>query len=165
MPHPAQLPIDELLADCQVTRTRRSGPGGQHRNKVETAIVLEHRPSGISAEASERRSQEQNRQQAVSRLRVKLAIVVRTEPAPSPSALWQQRRSGQRIAVSSQHEDFPALLAESLDVLHEENYLVPQTAARLGITASQLVKLWKIDHAALAAVNRQRQSRDESVLR
>ena len=35
--HPAELPIPELLRQCEVVHTRRSGPGGQHRNKVETA--------------------------------------------------------------------------------------------------------------------------------
>ena len=75
--HPVELPIDELLKDCRVTRTRRSGPGGQHRNKVETAIVIEHIPTGIQGEAGEKRSQDANRQQAIRRLRLKLAEEVR----------------------------------------------------------------------------------------
>ena len=41
-PHPCDLQLEDLLARCQVTRTRGSGPGGQHRNKVETAIVIKH---------------------------------------------------------------------------------------------------------------------------
>src|SRR5262245_3474953 len=56
MLHPAQLPIDELLPACSFQRTRRSGPGGQHRNKVETAVIVEHKPTGVRAEANERRS-------------------------------------------------------------------------------------------------------------
>ena len=38
MIHPAALPFDALLKECEVRRLRRSGPGGQHRNKVETAV-------------------------------------------------------------------------------------------------------------------------------
>ena len=60
MPHPAALSPEELLHQCRARRTRRSGPGGQHRNKVETAGVLTHAPTGVQAEANERRSQAEN---------------------------------------------------------------------------------------------------------
>ena len=72
--HPAALPDDDLLSICNETRTRRGGPGGQHRNKVETAVVLQHRPTGLNAEANERRSQADNRRVALQRLRLRLAI-------------------------------------------------------------------------------------------
>ena len=55
MIHPAQYPVQRLLAECEINRTRGSGPGGQHRNKVETAIVVVHLPTGLRGEASERR--------------------------------------------------------------------------------------------------------------
>ena len=76
--HPAALPWEELERQCDIKRTRGSGPGGQHRNKVETAIVITHRESGIRGEASERRSQAQNLAVAWNRLRVALALGVRT---------------------------------------------------------------------------------------
>ena len=57
---------------------RRSGPGGQHRNKVSTAVVITHRPTGVRAEANERRSQAENHREAVRRLRVRLAVEVRS---------------------------------------------------------------------------------------
>ncbi len=158
MRHPAQLPVDQLLADCRIETTRRSGPGGQHRNKVETAVVVEHLPSGLRGEASERRSQLRNRQAAVQRLRVKLSLSIRHEPASEPSELWRERAAGGRIAVSTEHEDYPALLAEALDVVHSHECDVTSSAAQLGVTASQLVKLLKTEHAALAQVNVQRQA-------
>ena len=64
--HPVKLTVDALLQQCDIRRTRHSGPGGQHRNKVETAIEITHRPTGIISFAAERRSQEQNRQVAIS---------------------------------------------------------------------------------------------------
>src|SRR5437868_5926084 len=114
--HPADDSTERLLADCDVRRTRRSGPGGQNRNKVETAVVLRHRPSGIVAEASERRSQAENLRRAVFRLRLNLALSVRrrTEPGTPPSPAWQARCRVGRIVVGPDHEDFPSILAEAL---------------------------------------------------
>ncbi len=82
-PHPASLSPDDLLKQCTVRRYKASGPGGQHRNKVETAIELTHRPTGLSATATERRSQHDNQRTALKRLRLKLAIEHRS-PTPSP---------------------------------------------------------------------------------
>src|SRR5262245_57085651 len=117
--HPAALPAERLVAECDLQRTRRSGPGGQHRNKVETAIVIVHRPTGISAEANERRSQFENRKAALFRLRLRLALEIRrgTTPPHQPSALWLSRCQKRQISVNPRHDDFPALLAEALDVL------------------------------------------------
>ncbi len=63
--HPAALDPDLLAAECEFRATRRSGPGGQNRNKVETAVILTHRPTGISAQASEWRTQGENRQRGL----------------------------------------------------------------------------------------------------
>ena len=156
--HPAALPIDELLAACRVERTRGSGPGGQHRNKVETAIRVYHQPSGVVGEASERRAQEANRRAAVSRLRVNLALAVRGSIREShvPSTLWRTRSRGRKISVSVQHDDFPALLAEALDVLSVHDMQVPLAARDLLISASQLVRFLKLEPRALTMVNARR---------
>lgn len=166
--HPAQLPVEQLLAQCSLKRTRRGGPGGQHRNKVETAVVIVHEPTGVRAEASERRSQAENRTQALFRLRVRLALEVRQQEAsaaPEPSALWVQRSGGGRIEVSPRHDDFPALLAEALDAVEVSAADVSAAARQLGVTPSQLVKLLKQQPDALSAVNRQRTARGLPVLR
>jgi hypothetical protein len=156
MPHPVDLPPDELLRQCEARRTRRSGPGGQHRNKVETAVVLTHVPTGVKAEANERRSQAENLGEALFRLRVNLALEVRLADRDAPSPLWQSRCRGGRITVSPNHDDFPALLAEALDavaICHDD---VKEAAERLGCTPSQLIKLLKDEPRALAAVNGRR---------
>jgi hypothetical protein len=164
--HPACLPVRELLSQCEVRRLRRSGPGGQHRNKVETAVVLTHRPTGILAEANERRSQSENHAQAVFRLRLLLAIQVRRVPPPEdnavlsePSPLWRSRCVNGRIRIREDHPDFPALLAEVLDLISISDYHLKPVAEHLDCTSSQLVKFLKTEPRAFSLINTQRQSR------
>lgn len=166
--HPACLTADALMAQCEMRRLRRSGPGGQHRNKVETAVQLTHRPTGAVAEANERRSQAANRAVALFRLRVNLALAIRsTGPAAAhPSALWRRRcGSGGQISISAAHEEFPAMLAEALDVLALCGDDPKAAAGALGCTASQLVKLLAKEPRALAEVNRRRQAAGLHALR
>lgn len=61
-----------LLARCEVQVHRASGPGGQHRNKAETAVRLVHRPTGVTVEGKDERSRTQNLRIALARLREKL---------------------------------------------------------------------------------------------
>jgi len=168
--HPASLPNETLLKSCQVRRQRRSGPGGQHRNKVETGIFIEHTPTGIRAEATEGRSQSKNQEQAVFRLRIQLALEHRLkidelDPNAPPSELWKSRIKGGQIKVNSEHTDFPTLLAEALDVLALHGWEPREAKELLGCSATQLVKLLKKEPRAFANLNRQRTALGLSVLR
>jgi len=166
--HPATLDEAALLAQCKARRQRRSGPGGQHRNKVETAVVFEHLPTGTLGEASERRSQEQNRRMAVFRLRVRLAIEHRTPvdfDTELPSELWHSRCVSRRIAINPSHADFPSLLAEALDVLAAADWNPQHAASFLGCSTSQLVKLIQLEPQAFQMLNRQRDDRGLRPLR
>jgi len=60
-------------SDIQVEFFRGSGPGGQHRNVTDSAVRIRHLPTGIVVQASESRSQFQNRGRAMERLRKALA--------------------------------------------------------------------------------------------
>ena len=157
-PHPATLELDELLKRCTESRTRRSGPGGQHRNRVETAVILKHSESGVSAEANERRSHADNRVVAIFRLRINLALKVRTVAAPDdrPSDLWQLRTRQGRLSVNPSHTDFPALLAEALDRLSGAGWDTTVAAERSGITTSQLVRFLKHESRAFTLLNDRR---------
>ena len=159
MSHPAALDQTKLRRQCRVTFGRASGPGGQHRNKVETAARVTHVPTGISAQASERRSQSQNQYMAERRLRLKLALQVRTRPDPhryTPTTLWGQRRQGTRLPGNPRNRAYPALhgsphyyllripagefwdLSESIDsILRRGNPY--ETAAQISIRADDAV--------------------------
>lgn len=154
--HPSALDPKELARACVTKFTRRSGPGGQNRNKVETAVILTHRPTGVSAEASERRTQGENLAAALFRLRLNLALNIRCPAAASPSELWKSRCRGGRITLSHEHDDFPAMLAEALDVLHARAMDMKAAAGALGCSASQLTKLLKDEPRAMIQVNEAR---------
>src|SRR6478736_7040226 len=68
---------DALIAQCEVDRYRASGPGGQHRNKTESAVRLRHRLTGVTAIGEDSRSQAENKVHAVRRLRSAIALQVR----------------------------------------------------------------------------------------
>jgi len=63
---------ESLERDCDLEFFIASGPGGQHRNKVETGVRLLHRTSGIMVMATERRSQHANREAAFERMAARL---------------------------------------------------------------------------------------------
>lgn len=145
-----------MLALCETVRTKRSGPGGQNRNKVETAIVLKHRATGIVAEASERRNQAENLRVAVFRLRVRLALEARRPVALAPSPLWKSRCARGRIAVNPTHRDFPALLAEALDTIASTEFDPKRAAELLECSSTQLIKFLKLEPRAFRSINERR---------
>lgn len=86
---------DSLERDCEMEFFVAGGPGGQHRNKVETGVRLTHRVSGIVVSATERRSQSANREAAFERMAEKLtALQIKRKPrrATKPTAAAKRQR-------------------------------------------------------------------------
>lgn len=78
-----------------------TGPGGQHRNKVATAVRLRHRPSGVTVEMEHGRSQWQNRQWARDEMRQRLqALSEQQAQRHQNSARMSQISSGERPVKS-----------------------------------------------------------------
>jgi len=60
------------LQDLDIRTTRGSGPGGQHRNTSDTAVIVTHRPTEISVKVERGRSQYQNKEEALRILRARI---------------------------------------------------------------------------------------------
>jgi hypothetical protein len=172
--HPACWTEEHLMAQCRLTFSRASGPGGQNRNKVETSVQIEFVPGGIIVSASERRTQNENRKVAIQRLRCKLAVELRPATGPaskaqssdeiSTSRTWQEYCRNGRIDIAVTNNDWPAILAEVISLMCRCDWNISSVAAKLGTSSSQLVKLLKKHSPAFSLFNQERKSRGQRPL-
>lgn len=96
-----------LEREVLVEPYRAPGPGGQRKNRKETAVRLTHPPSGITVVASERRSQAQNREIAFERLTKKLTALNRPRKhrvptKPSAGAIRRQKEAKGKLSQKKQ---------------------------------------------------------------
>ena len=82
--------------DLRESFARSSGPGGQHVNKVSTAVTLTHLPTGLSVTVSDSRSQSMNRKIARERLVEKLRERRQTRHREMRAATAKARRQKAR---------------------------------------------------------------------
>ncbi len=139
----------ELLRDCREERYKASGPGGQRRNKVTTALRLRHEPAGIVAQAEEGRSLDENRRRALRRLRGRIAIELRAPfdlASPDiPQEFARYASADGRLAVNPKNPDYPLVVATALDALAAADGSYATAAAALGLTTSQCTKFLESD--------------------
>jgi len=164
-PPPDWLAMDDtaLLADCDVHIYKASGPGGQHRNKVSSAVRLRHRPSGVTAHGDDTRSQHDNKRLALKRVRMQIALQVR-RPFPGrdelPAVLaacvftprrGPPRRGPGRLAVGRKDHRFWPVAQVLLDALDDCGGGLADAAAGVGVNTSNLVAQLKRDRHLFAA--------------
>ena len=161
-PHPSTLPAETLLRQCELRTQRRSGPGGQHRNKTSSGAFLHHQPTGVVAEATERRSQADNRAAALLRLRMKLAVEVRTMSiidgtVDDAEASVRDSYGGGDLKISDRNESKPAVLALLLNDLHAAGGQPSAVSDLWQTSTSATIRLLKSHPPAWQLVNQIRQ--------
>jgi peptide chain release factor len=82
--------------ELKIETMRASGPGGQHVNKVETAVRIIHTPTGLTATASEERSQLMNKKLALARLSLLLKQKQEHGEKEAQQKRWQQHNDLER---------------------------------------------------------------------
>lgn len=179
-PHPATLGVEDFTQRVDFRFQRRSGPGGQHRNKVSTGAFVLDRPTGVVAEATESRSQRTNRSEALARLRTALAIAIRTESPHDPLAAshsdettgdtgnqprdWaasvetaaRRRVIASRLRLAATNPDRPAAIALLLNDLHPAGGQPSLITPFWDTSTSRIVTFLKSTPAAMAWVNQLR---------
>lgn len=159
-----------LLAQCELDRYRASGPGGQKRNKTDSAVRLRHRPTALSAEAVESRSQHENRARALRRLRLEIALNARAAvdlDGDAPEELAEALRVGKGRAISMGRRDarYPATVAALFDRLEACGWEVGTAAASVGVSTSVLGRFLEAEPVVWRAAQQRRQTAGLTPLR
>lgn len=162
------LDDDALLKQCDINIYKSSGPGGQHRNKVSSAVRLYHRPTGISAHGTSSRSQHENKREALKNLRIKIATQARSDIDPDGqlpevvesclvSPKKKQSSATRRLEVGRKDKRFWPVAGYLLDLLEACKGRLQESASHLGITTSNLASILKQDRHLHAAASQIRQ--------
>ncbi len=153
------LTDDQLLAQCEVDTYRASGPGGQKRNKTSSAVRVRHPPSGLIVIAEESRSQHENRERALRRMRQAFFLHVRDDLirdslidcALTPEAVaaredYREARDGEgRLHLGRKDARFWPAVGVVLDVLQAVAARVSDAARLLGVSTGNLIDFLQTD--------------------
>lgn len=145
-----------LRKACLEERYKSSGPGGQRRNKVETAVRFRHRPSGAAVHSDESRSLQENRVRALRRLRERIAVEVRApfdlDSPDLPPEFVAQRGPKGALTVNRRNPAYPLVVATVLDALQAADGSYAKAARALGLTTSQVMRFLRSDGEVWRAV-------------
>jgi hypothetical protein len=150
----------QLLTHCDVETYRASGPGGQKRNKTDSAVRLRLRPAGLTALGTESRSQHENKARALRRLRLVIALELRQpvdmQGYEPPDVLQSCRTKSGRLEVGLRDGRYPRVVQEFLDLLAGAGWRLSDAADKLGISTAQLSTFVCRDVKLRDRVNRER---------
>ena len=94
-------------SDLEISFFRSSGPGGQNVNKVETAVRVLHKPTGVVVASQTERSQNANKESALTILRSKLYEEMQRQQASSLGALRREQIGSMERSEKIRTYNFP----------------------------------------------------------
>ncbi len=149
------LPLadDALLAQCDVDHYRASGPGGQKRNKTDSAVRLRHRPTALVGEAVEERSQHLNQARALRRLRLEIAYRLR-----APSADGTETPAKPFVLPGARDARYAQGVAALFDTLEAHEWRLAEAAPHLGMSTAALGRLLQREDDVFRAASERRQA-------
>jgi hypothetical protein len=145
-----------LLQQCRVDTYIASGPGGQHRNRTYSAVRLTHLPTGVTVTGEERRSQHENKRKALGRLRMALALQMRSAHFALHESVLEIFAAAVPVRVNARNPLYPQVCAAVLDALFASGGSLSTAAQLLNLSTGQLVKIVGRDGDLLTAANRLR---------
>jgi len=116
--------LKALARHVEIETYKSSGPGGQRKNKTETAVRLTHLPTGITVVATEQRSQAQNRKLAFERLRERLLKLNRPRkrriPTRIPLGAMERKKEEKKVRAIKKRMRQKSLLSSSSPLRGED---------------------------------------------
>lgn len=154
----------DLLAQCARDQYRASGPGGQKRNKTDSAVRLRHLPTGMLVTATESRSSHENLRRAVRRMRTALALRHRQPVAQLEAA----ERALVRAALEESNPKGPCFLPAAaliLDCLAARRGKVGEVAEAMEVSTARLARFLHLSRESWRAAQEIRAANDLAPLR
>ena len=148
-----QLSDTDLLKLCEVSAYKGSGPGGQHRNKTNSGVKLKLKEANIESYSCDDRSAHINKLLALKKLRMKIALQIREEPALNVPFSFP----GSNGKISQDNALYPQFIADVLDRIDD----LGEAAKAWGLSKSALNKIMLQDKKVMEAFQKHRQSQAE----
>ncbi|MCL2260442.1 MAG: peptide chain release factor-like protein, partial [Fibromonadales bacterium] len=158
-----QLSDADLLKLCEASAYKGSGPGGQHRNKTSTGVNLKLEVSNqenplikkivVQTFSCDDRSAHINKLLALKKLRMKIALQMREEPAVQTPFPFP----GSNGKISPDNALYPQFIADVLDRLDDFD----KAAKMWGLSKSALNKIMLQDKKVMEAFQKHRQCQAE----
>ena len=145
-----QLPDADLLKLCEISAYKGSGPGGQHKNKTNSGVKLKLKENSqpvIESYSCDDRSSHINKLLALKKLRLKIALQIREEPAaqiPFPFP-------GSDGKISPDNNLYPQFIADILDRINFCKGDLGEAAKVWGLSKSALNKIILQDKKVMEA--------------